>query len=359
MRAQNMSNTAWAFATCRVADAPLFEAISAAASQIIGEFDIQGLANTLWSLASLSFADLPLFPLIRRTVLPVLLAGAPSHASGQRVDYSEAARFTNHICQMVWSLSFAGRMDDVLAAELRGLLLQTGRALDEAHVGQQGARRGDRSTLPADPSVSEPFLQLRARGISVVLKPPLWEVDAKGQLSSTGRYLSHFMQRRHDRSAHVLHLAEFEYGFVHRLDLPSSGLILAGTTFEGYGLLQWQMHTYDIAREYAVMLRGSVPSSLRDIRAPVSDFLPGRSVVDDAGHPAETHLKVSFHALRRGRRGADRFGLACIAIHTGRRHQIRVHASWEGHPTVTDEKYSHRAAWVSSAGLELDLGAAL
>lgn len=155
----------------------------------------------------------------------------------------------------------------------------------------------------------------------------------------------------------MLFLPDFEYGFIHRLDVPSSGLILTGTHFEGYALLQWQMHTYAIRREYSVLLCDLVSSALCDIDAPVHDFLPGRSFVDHAaGRPAETHLKAAFHVLRRLRRlGADRFGLVCIAIHTGRRHQIRVHARWEGHPTVADEKYSHAALRVGSLGVEREL----
>jgi len=152
-----------------------------------------------------------------------------------------------------------------------------------------------------------------------------------------------------------LHRPEFEYGFVHRLDVPSSGLVLAGTHLEGYALLQWQMHTYSIEREYAVLLHHFVPDSLRDINAPIQDFLPNRSFVDVAGRPAETHVKAVLHARRPRHWGGQGFSLVCIAIHTGRRHQIRVHTQWEGHPTVTDEKYSHRKVQVSACGLEQDV----
>mmetsp|Transcript_6053 Transcript_6053/g.13862 ORF Transcript_6053/g.13862 Transcript_6053/m.13862 type:complete len:183 (-) Transcript_6053:30-578(-) len=166
------------------------------------------------------------------------------------------------------------------------------------------------------------------------------------------------MQREHGPEASVLRLPEFEHGFVHRLDVPSSGLILAGTHFEGYGLLQWQMHTYAICREYSVLACSLPSSSLRCISEPVSDMLPGHSFVDHvAGRPAETHLKVTFHVVRqRHKLERERFGLACIAIHTGRRHQIRVHLQWSGHPTVTDEKYSRPAVLVTCLGLERELG---
>jgi 23S rRNA-/tRNA-specific pseudouridylate synthase len=229
-------------------------------------------------------------------------------------------------------------------------MLTTGSNLDAAapglgHVGTTSSALG----LEAEGSADDPALQIQLPGVSVVLKPPYWEVDAKGQLSGSGRYLSRYMQRAHAPCSPVLFLPDFEYGFVHRLDVPSSGLILTGTHFEGYCLLQWQMHTYTIGREYSVLLSCLVPSALRDINVQVDDFLPGHSFVHERGRPAETHLKNTLHTCFRR---AERFSLVCIAIYTGRRHQIRVHTQWEGYPTVTDEKYSHRAVVVSSPGLE-------
>lgn len=206
-------------------------------------------------------------------------------------------------------------------------------------------------------AMKEPNIQLQLRGISVVMKPPLWEVDAKGQLSSSGYYLSQFMQYAHAPDATVLLLPDFEYGFVHRLDVPSSGLILTGTHFEGYSLLQWQMHTYTIKREYSVLVCCLVPSTLCDINLPVHDFCPGQSFIDESlGRPAETHIKAMFHVVRWQQRWNTEYScLVSIAIHTGRRHQIRVHMQWEGHPTVTDEKYSHRVLLATSVGLEIEL----
>lgn len=170
--------------------------------------------------------------------------------------YYEASRFANHLCQIIWSLSFAGRLGaGTMAEELRALLLTTGQKLDRQWRLYQGSIETRTVSMALPPTsagrvaVKEPELALKLRGISVVLKPPNWEVDAKGQLSSSGLYLSHFMQRESlpDISP-VLLLPDFEYGFVHRLDVPSSGLVLTGTHFEGYALLQWQMHTYAIER---------------------------------------------------------------------------------------------------------------
>ncbi|CAE7227294.1 SRCAP, partial [Symbiodinium pilosum] len=41
-----------------------------------------------------------------------------------------------------------------------------------------------------------------------------------------------------------------QYGIIHRLDVPSSGLILVGKTFGGYFTLRWQQDTYDLGRHY-------------------------------------------------------------------------------------------------------------
>jgi len=352
MQPQNLSNTAWAFSTLRVVDLPLVGAISEVAVQAISEFDLQALANILWSYASLCLRDFPIVASLQQTAVSTAALVA-TVLEGQRPSCHEAARYSNHLCQLVWGFSFMGKLEEELATSLKGLMLNFARRLDEGEL--QGRQTETAKTATGEPSKSEePSLILKLRGISVVLKPPHWEVDAKGQLCKSGLHLSRYMQDSHLPSSPVQYLPEFEYGFVHRLDVPSSGLILAGTSFEGYALLQWQMHTYTISREYAVLLRGPVPGDLRIINDPVQDFLPGRSFVDENGQPAETHIKAIFHSCRRSATSKEGSGLVCIAIHTGRRHQIRVHAQWKGHPTVTDEKYSHRSIVVCSRGLHFN-----
>eukprot|EP00747_Dinoflagellata_sp_TGD_P080457 gnl/TRDRNA2_/TRDRNA2_160901_c0_seq4.p1 gnl/TRDRNA2_/TRDRNA2_160901_c0~~gnl/TRDRNA2_/TRDRNA2_160901_c0_seq4.p1 ORF type:complete len:378 (+),score=60.22 gnl/TRDRNA2_/TRDRNA2_160901_c0_seq4:947-2080(+) len=366
MLAQNLSNTAWAFATLRMLHLPLFDAISSCAHKNIAEFDIQGLANTLWSFASLLLSDFSIISSIRNVVIGAISRQMPRVAPGQKAHdaYYDVSRYANRICQLVWSFSFSDMLNGVegddLGLQLRGLLLENGRRLDKLNdeLAERPQPRGlgigtpQGSERVAGPS-DDPKLVMRLRGVSVVLKPPNWEVDAKGQLSSSGYYLSNFMQRAHSPSpSPVLCLSDFEYGFIHRLDIPSSGLILTGTHFEGYALLQWQMHCYQICREYSVLLCELVPSTLCDINERVHDFLPGRSFVDESGRPAETHLKVALHVRRAQHFHAEYFAFVTIAIHTGRRHQIRVHTQWQGHPTVTDEKYSQMTALVTSLGLE-------
>ena len=227
----------------------------AALERLLPELDLQGSANTAWGLASALLADSRTLSatdeLLCRHIVP-----APCGP------LEKTAGHLNHVCQLIWAFSFVSCLAQSLGQQLRHVLSTTGEILDERFgtafpcegPGSSSANRllgvGSRlddetHQMPWTPR--QPTLLMRLRGISVVFKPPYWEVDAKGQLSGSGLYLSHYMTSCHPDSV-VLQTAVFEYGFVHRLDVPSSGLVLAGTTFKGLAALQWQMHTYSICR---------------------------------------------------------------------------------------------------------------
>jgi hypothetical protein len=60
-KAQEVSNTAWAYATLNVSDGALFSALSHRAQSIIGDFKAQGVSNTAWPYAALNIWDSALF----------------------------------------------------------------------------------------------------------------------------------------------------------------------------------------------------------------------------------------------------------------------------------------------------------
>ena len=60
-KAQNLANTAWAFATADQSDAPLFALVGRVARQSLGEFNAEDLANTAWAFVTADELDaLPL-----------------------------------------------------------------------------------------------------------------------------------------------------------------------------------------------------------------------------------------------------------------------------------------------------------
>ena len=241
MKPQNVSNGAWTSATLQPSGAPVTDMLAQTAVQILNELDLQGSANMAWTLSTMLLADSFTFlPLSDRLLCSPLL--------DIRIDWDHVANELTHICQLAWAFSFASCLSHKLGQRLNHLLIGVGERLDsdgppDYMVDPQG--------LPSSHGVSEsahmlPRLVVDLQGISVVFKPPYWEVDAKGKLSGSRLYLSNYMQGSYP-SSRVVRMAAFEYGFIHRLDIPSSGLVLAGTSFRGLAALQWQMHTYSIS----------------------------------------------------------------------------------------------------------------
>eukprot|EP00439_Symbiodinium_sp_Y106_P072334 s1091_g13.t1 len=332
MRPQNLSNWAWSFALAQHRNIPLMGLIAQVAetARIVNELDLQGLANMAWAFSNMQSADSLTFAALGQR----LLASPLLDFVDGRSDWNRAANELTHVCQLVWAFSFASRLWPGLEDKLQHALRCIGTYLDNMDPPDLVSARHQRLS-----SKERPTVVMQLQGISVVFKPPYWEVDAKGQLSGSGLYLSSYMQNSHPSSC-VVRMAAFEYGFVHRLDIPSSGLVLVGTSFRGLAGLQWQMHTYSICREYVVLLAGTWPVAVQKINVNVQDFIAGRSHVSADGRPSETRVKGLAHARSCSR--DEYLSLVCISICTGRRHQIRVHVQWQGHPTVTDEKYSHR-----------------
>ena len=49
-------------------------------------------------------------------------------------------------------------------------------------------------------------------------------------------------------------------GFLHRLDVPTSGLVLVATSYSAYYDMQLQLMTRRMAREYLVLCHGWLPN---------------------------------------------------------------------------------------------------
>ncbi len=109
---------------------------------------------------------------------------------------------------------------------------------------------------------------------------------------------------------------------VHRLDLDTSGLLLAALDAEGFADLQRQFDARTVEKRYVAWLEGEVAADEGRIELPLRvdlDHRP-RQVVDFVhGKPAVTTWRV----LER------RDGRTRVAFfpHTGRTHQLRVHAA--------------------------------
>jgi len=122
-------------------------------------------------------------------------------------------------------------------------------------------------------------------------------------------------------------------GIVHRIDMDTSGVIVAAKNDSAHKSLAFQLAEHSITRRYWCIVCGNVKEDQGTVDKPIGRSLRDRkkmAVVSD-GRRAVTHYKV-----------LERFGrytLIEAQLETGRTHQIRVHMASISHPLLGDTVY--------------------
>eukprot|EP00931_Biecheleriopsis_adriatica_P060506 TRINITY_DN36350_c0_g1_i1.p1 TRINITY_DN36350_c0_g1~~TRINITY_DN36350_c0_g1_i1.p1 ORF type:complete len:422 (-),score=88.19 TRINITY_DN36350_c0_g1_i1:228-1469(-) len=331
----------WAFSASGAASPKLFQA---AASQLLGtkrsDLDLQELANVAWAFESANLATSELFAAFEQWFLSLMQADEV-----HRLDATKLAKLARDIKAVLLSLRAAGFLHPATVDLARQRLNKIGTAQEE--ISRQ------RHSLTANPKVSsdsdmedlgedKPRLVADYLDRCVVYKPPGWEVERNKEQQVSGRFqLWEFLQDSACQHCPICFDARSSFGFVHRLDVSSSGLILTAKTYSAYHDLDLQLQQGNIHRDYLVLCRGFMMTSrqLIDLRVHAAraraESRPSL-VNTPAGRPSLTALKVLAHATLCG----QAVSLLAVRIGSGRRHQIRAHLAHIGHPTVCDWLYS-------------------
>lgn len=156
---------------------------------------------------------------------------------------------------------------------------------------------------------------------------------------------------------------------VNRIDRDTSGIVLLSLDVKAHAIVSQAMEARDLDKEYRALCHGSPPDDHGNWRDPIGEgpaetiqrvvrpdgqechteyfvleraacgvptVLPEHDGSETNRRPAPT--SADEHATRRTPRAAP-FSLLRLLLHTGRQHQIRVHAANNGCPLVGDWVY--------------------
>lgn len=124
-------------------------------------------------------------------------------------------------------------------------------------------------------------------------------------------------------------------GIVHRIDKNTSGLMVVAKNDAAHVALAKQIEQKTCARQYLALMEGN----LKEDAGTVTTYI-GRDPKDRVRMavvpPEKGRIAITDYRVEQ-RSGA--YTLCRFSLHTGRTHQIRVHAKYLGHPIVGDDVY--------------------
>ena len=123
-------------------------------------------------------------------------------------------------------------------------------------------------------------------------------------------------------------------GLIHRLDRDASGLLVFSKNNRAYDSLKRQFFHHTVARVYHAVVSPPPPKAAGRIESFLVERADGS--VHSARVPGRGQRAVTEFAVRDR---CENLALLRVTLHTGRKHQIRVHLSESGFPILGDSQY--------------------
>ena len=122
---------------------------------------------------------------------------------------------------------------------------------------------------------------------------------------------------------------------VHRLDRETSGCLLLALNGDALRELNHQVKDNKLEKRYLCLMDGQLKQEVVEVNEPIGKYeRSGQSFmrVDEEGKPAHTTFRLLQNYAG--------YSFAEAQLHSGRTHQIRVHAAHLGLPLAADDRYS-------------------
>lgn len=207
---------------------------------------------------------------------------------------------------------------------------------------------------------SEPQVLFEDADNVVLLKPYGWLCTAAGvdvasaklpaqerrkgvmdlQTQAGPAQVAQYLIMRYGESAPLCRDSACLFGLVFRLDLDTSGPVLAAKTKAGFEAARAQMRARDLVKDYVALVHGSMGAQ---------NSGEMRGAIDDSTYEAKSVCRVSpkgkdaitlYETIGEYADASETYTLVHLRLITGRTHQARVHLAHAGHPIVNDARYA-------------------
>ncbi len=147
---------------------------------------------------------------------------------------------------------------------------------------------------------------------------------------------------------------------VHRLDRPTSGVLLFAFTAESARSLSEQLMSNSVDKEYLAIVRGyllgqgTIDHPLSVIRDKIADRDKGEKEDQESLTFYQGLQQVELN-LSTGKYPTSRYSLALLKPETGRKHQLRRHMNHISHPIIGDTTYGdlrHNRLFLEEFGVQ-------
>ena len=133
---------------------------------------------------------------------------------------------------------------------------------------------------------------------------------------------------------------------VHRLDRPTSGVLLFALDPQTARTLSEDFAQHRVQKEYLALVRGWTPEQLfidYPLKEELDKIADKFATVDKPAQEAQTQLQrlqtVELPYAVSAKHPTSRYSLVRLMPHTGRKHQLRRHMAHIFHPIVGDSKH--------------------
>ncbi|MCF8232272.1 MAG: RNA pseudouridine synthase [Bacteroidales bacterium] len=153
--------------------------------------------------------------------------------------------------------------------------------------------------------------------------------DKTGDTPLSEKY-KYFLQQKYDKPGNIF------LGVVHRIDRPTSGVVIFAKTSKALGRLNRMLQEHRITKYYwAVVARGMEPAQATLEHYMVRNPQKNKSYAFPDFRKNAKIARMQYQTLGH----SDRYSLLQVRLLTGRHHQVRSQLSATGNPIKGDIKY--------------------